>query len=119
MGRYKTHRLPELTKKANLLHTTNYRCAHCGKPLTKYTATIEHIFPRSWGGDNTMNNLTVLCRQCNVLKSDKIVGIQFYKYIKKPNVYSYTSYFRKRGYDKIYRKLRSEGSSYVLMEIYD
>lgn len=34
-------------------------------------ATIDHIRPRAIGGSNALDNLTIMCRKCNGLKSDK------------------------------------------------
>lgn len=33
---------------------------------------FDHIIPRSRGGANTVNNVQLLCRRCNSLKSDRI-----------------------------------------------
>lgn len=42
-------------------------CAYCGGPTTE----IDHIVPRSSGGDNEWTNLTASCGPCNRAKSDK------------------------------------------------
>lgn len=46
------------------------RCVQCG-----YRGTYieyDHIFPRSKGGANTVENVQLLCRMCNLKKSNKI-----------------------------------------------
>lgn len=35
---------------------------------------IEHIFPASEGGENTLENLALSCHGCNLYKSNKTVG---------------------------------------------
>ncbi len=51
-------------------------CIHCRSPLTIAAsgrpisqATIEHIWPRRHGGDNTLTNLALACGRCNRGKS--------------------------------------------------
>lgn len=48
-----------------------YRCAECGKKSPhKGLFQIDHIIPMSKGGKTTVNNLQLLCRPCNMKKSD-------------------------------------------------
>lgn len=50
-------------------------CRSCGKRLDKEVpreVTIDHIFPRKFGGTNAITNLQVLCQPCNSKKKDKI-----------------------------------------------
>lgn len=36
--------------------------------------TIDHIIPRSIGGETVFNNLCLACWACNFIKNDRIVG---------------------------------------------
>jgi 5-methylcytosine-specific restriction endonuclease McrA len=45
-----------------------YECGYCG---SKKNLTIDHIIPRSKGGDNSWNNLITCCNRCNNEKDDK------------------------------------------------
>lgn len=45
------------------------RCVRCG--ATEYLE-YDHIIPHSKGGANTVNNIQILCRRCNLMKSDRI-----------------------------------------------
>lgn len=40
-------------------------CHWCEKPLTKETATLEHIIPLKRGGLDHHNNMTLACKPCN------------------------------------------------------
>jgi 5-methylcytosine-specific restriction endonuclease McrA len=52
----------------------NYRCTYCGKQLTRFTATLDHITPASEGGDNSAENLKTACLQCNSRKTGRPLG---------------------------------------------
>lgn len=52
----------------------NYHCAYCGKQLTRFTATLDHIKPMSAGGDNGAENLKTACLQCNSRKTGRPLG---------------------------------------------
>lgn len=45
------------------------QCAYCGKK--NIPLEIEHIVPKSRGGSNCVNNLTLSCRACNQRKGNK------------------------------------------------
>ena len=42
-----------------------YLCRHCGKQLTRFSATLDHVQPVSQGGNNSYSNLATACLQCN------------------------------------------------------
>lgn len=42
-----------------------FLCYHCGKLLTRFCATLDHLQPVSQGGDNSYENLVTACLQCN------------------------------------------------------
>lgn len=64
--RWKEHR------KIRLLNIQDDRCYLCGCSITFDTATIDHFFPKSKGGGNSMENMFVSCMPCNSHKSDNI-----------------------------------------------
>ena len=43
-------------------------CAICGKAISKYNYTIDHVMPLSRGGTNTPENLRVVHKDCNRFK---------------------------------------------------
>ena len=45
-------------------------CQYCGATTR---LTIDHVIPRSKGGQDTWENLVVACSSCNVKKSDKLL----------------------------------------------
>ncbi|NBY58046.1 MAG: HNH endonuclease [Actinobacteria bacterium] len=44
-----------------------YKCQYCGKPAD----SIDHVMPRSRGGEHTWENVAAACRRCNLHKRDR------------------------------------------------
>ena len=58
----------------NIFKRDNYRCQICGRNAiadNSIILEIDHKIPKSKGGDNSPENLWVLCSDCNRGKSDK------------------------------------------------
>jgi HNH endonuclease len=51
-----------------------YKCKYCGKQLTRFTATLDHVTPVAEGGDNSFENLLTACLDCNSRKNKRPVG---------------------------------------------
>ncbi len=49
----------------SLYERDGYTCYKCGKLLTRWDATLDHILPVSRGGKNTKDNLITCCLFCN------------------------------------------------------
>lgn len=41
------------------------QCAYCFTPLTKATATLDHVQPKAKGGQTVRHNLVACCLRCN------------------------------------------------------
>jgi DNA-directed RNA polymerase subunit RPC12/RpoP len=50
-----------------------YKCYNCGRQLTRFTATLDHIQPISKGGDNSLDNLKTACLHCNSRRGNRPV----------------------------------------------
>ena len=62
-------RLGEMFPSRHLIYKRdNYECQYCG---SKKDLTIDHVTPRSKGGDDTWTNLVTACSSCNVKKGSK------------------------------------------------
>lgn len=46
-------------------------CYYCGAPLSDAVSHVDHVAPRSRGGENKAYNLVTTCAQCNVRKNAK------------------------------------------------
>lgn len=48
-----------------------WKCAYCGRKLTKETVTRDHIIPLSRGGSDNIENIAPSCLACNAGKKDR------------------------------------------------
>jgi len=58
-----------ILSRKNILRRDNHRCQYCGRgdvPLT-----VDHVVPRSHGGEDTWENLVTACVSCNNRKGDR------------------------------------------------
>jgi 5-methylcytosine-specific restriction endonuclease McrA len=57
-----------LTRK-NILRRDSYKCAYCGR--SDLPLTIDHVIPKSRGGNDSWENLVCACTTCNNKKGDR------------------------------------------------
>ena len=55
--------------RAALMRRDNYRCAYCGRRAE----TIDHVVPRSRGGQHAWENCVASCTICNHRKADRML----------------------------------------------
>jgi len=58
-----------ILNRKNLLRRDGFRCQYCGRkdlPLT-----IDHLVPKSRGGESSWENLITACRACNTFKGNR------------------------------------------------
>ena len=53
----------------NVFHRDGHCCQYCGGRGEQLS--IDHVFPRSRGGDDTWENVTTACLSCNVRKGNR------------------------------------------------
>lgn len=51
-----------------------FTCQYCGKQPPDVVLHVDHIHPFSKGGSDDMDNLVTSCSDCNLGKSDRIIG---------------------------------------------
>jgi hypothetical protein len=56
-------------------------CMYCG---SKSRLTVDHVVPKSKGGDDSWENLTIACSSCNTKKGDKLLEHTNMKLLRKP-----------------------------------
>jgi len=86
---YVKFRLHKLKINRNrLFRRDNYTCVYCGN---KKNLTVDHVMPKSRGGQNTWLNLVTCCSHCNRVKDNRTpeeAGMKFLKQPYEPSIFS-------------------------------
>jgi len=77
-------RTPEVRMHVPYLRTLYPVCRYCRTDLNQFNMVIDHIIPRTYGGTDEVDNLQLVCWQCNNEKSDKLD----YVYVGGPREFS-------------------------------
>ena len=67
----RTPRVTVRLTRRNLMFRDQHQCQYCGKQPPLRELNIDHVLPRSRGGDDTWENLVTACRVCNLRKGWK------------------------------------------------
>jgi len=62
-----------------------WRCVYCG---SGGRLTLDHVVPRSRGGDSVWENVVTSCAPCNLRKGDKLLeeaGLKLHAYPRPPS----------------------------------
>ena len=49
----------------------NYECIYCGEKHYEHDLTIDHVLPRTMGGNDITSNCVPACRSCNQSKGSR------------------------------------------------
>jgi len=95
--------------RANILLRDEETCQYCGKHSRELT--LDHIIPRSKGGQSTWENLVACCRACNGRKGSRSLKDVGMHLIRQPRPLSqeYAGFFLLR-----YPRLREAYEQYLL-----
>jgi 5-methylcytosine-specific restriction endonuclease McrA len=66
------HQTRALSRKNILLRDRN-SCQYCGVVLPSSELTLDHVIPRSRGGNSTWENLVACCHACNRKKGNRLL----------------------------------------------
>ena len=71
----------------NLFNRDKHICQYCGRQPGSDSLTVDHVMPRSRGGDTTWENCVLACVECNFRKADRTpeeAGMRLRKQPVKP-----------------------------------
>ena len=51
----------------------SFTCRYCGRSAPDAELHVDHVIPRSMGGQDTKENLVAACKDCNLGKSAKYI----------------------------------------------
>ena len=80
-------RLPRHTVKfnrRNIFARDNSQCQYCGKRVATVELTLDHVVPRSRGGQSTWENIVCACLDCNIRKGGRTPKEAHMTLIRKP-----------------------------------
>lgn len=72
----------------NILLRDHSTCQYCAKQLPPSELTLDHIHPRSRGGDSTWDNLVACCKRCNHRKGNRTPEEAAMHLIRRPRGFS-------------------------------
>jgi 5-methylcytosine-specific restriction endonuclease McrA len=70
-------RIPYQTRalsRKNILLRDRNTCQYCGETLPPSDLTLDHVVPRSRGGNSTWENLVACCHPCNRYKGNRMLS---------------------------------------------
>jgi len=81
------HQTRALSRKNILLRDRN-TCQYCGVLLPSSELTLDHIVPRSRGGQSTWENLVACCHPCNHKKGNHLLNECGMKLLREPRTFT-------------------------------
>ena len=70
--------------RSNIIWRDDNQCQYCQKHFESNMLTIDHIIPKSKGGQNTWTNLAAACKKCNQKKGSRTPQQAGMKLIRNP-----------------------------------
>ena len=85
------HRAPWIPKKKRfnrhgVFKLDKYTCQYCAKLLTPSKLTVDHLVPRTQGGENSWRNCVTACFDCNNQKGARTPEQAKMKLLNKPTI---------------------------------
>lgn len=93
-----------------------YRCQYCGDKKTASELTLDHILPRSRGGDNSPVNVVTACVACNQRKGNRTPSEARMPLLTPQSALRVKL---ERVVLCHYAEARSEWRKYLFMDVYD
>ena len=81
----------------NILKRDNHTCQYCG--IRSVPMTIDHIFPRHKGGEDSWYNMVAACVTCNTIKGNRTprqAQMKLKKKVRKPTMVLHLQKFVKQ-----------------------
>lgn len=66
-------RLGKVGIRFEVLSRDGFKCRYCGRSAPDVVLHVDHVHPRSKGGEDTLENLVASCRECNLGKRDVLL----------------------------------------------
>jgi 5-methylcytosine-specific restriction endonuclease McrA len=103
-------------KRLRIYMRDKFRCQYCGEKKAAGQLTLDHILPRSRGGDNSPVNIVTACVPCNNRKGDRTPALA-----RMPLLTSQSALRVKLERVVLchYAEARAEWRKYLFMDVFD
>jgi 5-methylcytosine-specific restriction endonuclease McrA len=84
-------RIPHQTRalsRKNIMMRDRYTCQYCHRTGSASDLTLDHVIPRSRGGETNWENLVACCHQCNNRKGNRTPEEAGFKLLRPPRPFS-------------------------------
>ena len=82
----------------NVIYRDGNVCQYCGGTFSTSDLTMDHVVPKSRGGDKTWTNIVACCKRCNSKKGDRTPQEARMPLIKEPVVPRWSINILLRGF---------------------
>ena len=68
-------------------------CVYCGETYELHELTLDHVHPRTYGGEDITSNLVPCCKKCNQAREQSLVDLDETNIRRQPTkriTYSFT-----------------------------
>jgi 5-methylcytosine-specific restriction endonuclease McrA len=72
----------------NILLRDHYTCQYCTRVMSPSELTLDHVIPKSRGGNSNWDNLVACCKRCNNRKGNALPDEAGMKLMKRPQAFS-------------------------------
>ncbi len=72
----------------NIILRDDSMCQYCGKHLPPAELTLDHVMPRSRGGEAGWDNLVACCKRCNHRKGNRTPEEADMRLVRRPRGFS-------------------------------
>lgn len=76
--------------RANVLMRDHHTCQYCGAVGSPGELTLDHVSPRSWGGETCWENIVAACKKCNSKKGNRTPEAAGMKLSRRPRAPQFT-----------------------------
>jgi len=80
----------------NLFLRDDFTCQYCGRRCSTDLLSIDHVLPRSRGGQTNWENCVLACIGCNARKADRTVREAGLRLLRNPSKPHWTPYLNLR-----------------------
>ncbi len=84
-------RIPHQTRalsRKNILMRDRYTCQYCQRVMPSGELTLDHVAPRSRGGETSWENLVACCHRCNNRKGSRTPEEAGMRLLRQPKPFS-------------------------------